>query len=78
MKKIAIRRKTIAYSLSIYILNPPIVVKTSLVIRNDEIQQAQKRKEKGLPEGKAKSRKSETKKYQRHRYQLCSKMYVQL
>lgn len=49
-----------------------------LIIQNDEIQQAQKREEKGLPKGKAKSRKSETKKYQRHRYQLCSEMYVRL
>jgi hypothetical protein len=52
------------------------VVKIYLIIQNDKIQQAQERKEKGLSEGKAKSRKSETKKYQRHRYQLCSEMYV--
>jgi hypothetical protein len=74
VKKIAIFEETIALARRIYCTVFHVLI-IHLITRNDQIQQAQERKEKGLSEGKAQSRKSETKKYQRHRYQLCSKVY---
>jgi hypothetical protein len=76
-KKIAIR-KTITLNQQHIYSTAADVVGIYIIVQHDKIQQAQERKEKGLSEGKAKSRKSEAKKYQRHRYQLCSKVYVQV
>jgi hypothetical protein len=79
VKKTDLRdRTTIALTSGIFFFTAAVAVELYLIIQNDEIQQAQERKEKGLSERKAKSRKSEAKKHQRHRYQLCSKVYVQV